>query len=146
MQTTVYTQAEPATVQGTVAQNARTELYTCGGQYAGLPPVWGNPIMPGGAVGAIQQGVLDPATFPGAFVGATASFYQLIETQAAGDELVVGLTRSDVGELLPNWQFSQNPARMDRAVSVFLGIGSTVPTATGPLPDIGVYVLVGSSP
>jgi hypothetical protein len=97
-------------------------------------------------VGAIQQGVLDPATFPGAFVGATASFYQLIETQAAGDELVVGLTRSDVGELLPNWQFSQNPARMDRAVSVFLGIGSTVPTATGPLPDIGVYVLVGSSP
>ncbi len=145
--TVVYTEAEPTGVRDPVAQNARIESYTMGGQFPGATPPFGNPLMPGGATGAIQQGVLDPATFPGSSFGATSSLYQLIETQSAGDELVIGLTRDvpDTGAF-PNWDFTQNPGRFDREVSVFLGIGSTVPTATGPFPDLGVYVLTGCSP
>ncbi len=148
-QTIVYTQPEPAGVTTVVAQNARVENYTFGG-ILGLVPTFGNPIMPNAAQGAIQQGLLDPATFPGSTLGATASFYQLIETQAAGDELLIGVTRVDPGDaVFPTWDFGQNPARFDRAISIFLGIGAippTVPVATGPFPDVGVYVLVGSTP
>lgn len=142
-QTIVYTQGEPSGVTNGVAQNARTESYTFGGQFPGLN--FGTPIMPGGAEGAIQQGILDPATFPGNSFGAKSSLYQLLETQAAGDELLIGLTRVDPGSV-PNWEFGQNPGQFDTAVSVFLGIGSLLPTATGPFPDIGVYVTVGSAP
>ena len=34
----------------------------------------------------------------------------------------------------------------DRDVSIFLGVGTTVGTPTGPFPDLGVYVLTGCSP
>lgn len=146
-QTVVYTQPEPLGVTGTVAQNARVESYTVGGQFPGAAPPFGNPLMPGGATGAIQQGILDPAVFPGSAYGATSSYFQLIETQAAGDELMIGLTRDvpDTG-VFPDWDFTQNPGSFDRDVSIFLGVGTTVGTPTGPFPDLGVYVLTGCSP
>jgi hypothetical protein len=131
-----------------LSKNALIEVYTFGGTYANALGGFGNPINPNGVAGAIQQGILDPATFPGSAFGATSSFYQVLETQAAGDELLIGLTRADPtpGAVLSNWEFGQNPAAFDREVSIFLGIGSVAPPPTGPFPDVGVYVMVGSAP
>jgi hypothetical protein len=140
-QTVVYTQTEPLAtdVSAGVAQSARMESYTFGGLFPGA--TLGNPFVPGGGIGAIQQGMLDPTTY----VDAKSAFYQELEMQAVGDELLIGLTREDPGSY-PNWAFASAPREFDRDVSVFLGAGVTVGPAAGVVPDIGVYVMVGSAP
>ena len=146
-QTTVYVQSEPTVASATVAQNARVEDITTGGIYPGA--VGGLPLIPGGGDGTIEQGILDPA-LAGIGVLAKPSLYQLIETQAGGDELLVGLWRDDdEGNNVPTWDFGQPVTEFDTNVAILLGVGSTTASGLqiqGPFPDIGVYVMVGAAP
>jgi hypothetical protein len=143
-QTSVYVGPEPTTAGGVVVQNARQEFISSGG-----PSVTGGfnlPFLPGGVLlGSIQQGLSNPGAL-GIGEWARPSFYQTIETQAAADELVLSLRRQDTPEgTVTNWDFSQNPGRIDRLVSVFLGLGDTV-NGDGPFRDIGVMVSWGTAP
>jgi len=144
-QTSVYVGAEPTgggppQAQGAVTQNARQEFISSGALGNALP------FMPGGVLfGSIQQGLSNPGA-PAIGPFALPSFYQIIETQAAGDELILSLRRKDTEQgAAPNWEFGQNPSRVDRFVSVFLGLGDTF-NGEGPFRDIGVMVAWGTAP
>ena len=145
-QTTVYVTAEPSatgpTSTDTVVQNARTESVSVGGIYPGA--INGLPFVPGGATGVLQQGILDPASVIGGGGGAQSGFYQLLETQAAGDELLIGMWRDD--SVVADWDFgSPVVGQVDSQVSQFLGADVTSITPTS-FPDIGVYVSFGTAP
>jgi len=84
------------------------------------------PLMPNGANGAIQQGLLPSTT---QFY--TAPMYVVHEVQALGDELIIGFNRN-LGQH-NNWAF----ATIDLHIANFLG---------SETPDLGVYVLMGVAP
>ncbi len=127
-QTIIYTQVEPATALTRVTQNLRSEDLNVGTLEQSLP------LIPGGATGAIQQGLLDPSAFP---TVADQPIYQVHEISAVGDELLIGVTRNIAEDA--NWGFANGEP--DDQFSDFLGTGLTVPT-----PDIGVYVSTGAAP
>jgi hypothetical protein len=140
-QTIVYTEPEPTSVTGTVAQNMRIEDVTTGGEYPPSFITQGLPLMPPiGAgptgIGAIQQGLADPATAGDGV--ALAAFYQWHEIAAVGDELLIGLWRTNPGTQ-PNWNFSGLSA-IDEPVKAFLGQG---PGFGEPRPDVGVLAFWG---
>lgn len=143
VQTSVYVGPEPSTAAGSVQQNARQEFISTG---APVDFANGNlPFLPGGNLGTVEQGILDPAA-GGIGAWARPSFFQLVETQAAGDELLISLRRdADTGGAATNWEFGQNPAQIDRLVSVFLGVGDTV-NGQGPFRDLGILVSWGTAP
>jgi hypothetical protein len=126
-QTIIYTQTEPATALTRVTQNLRSEDLNVGSLPIPLP------LIPGGATGALQQGLLNPAG------GAVADqpLYQVHEISAVGDELLLGVTRNVDEDA--NWGFADGEP--DAQFSDFLGTGLT-PTK----PDIGVYVSTGAAP
>lgn len=127
---------EPTGAQDTVASNLRIEDVTSGGIYPGAQ--LGLPIMPDGTVGEIQQGMMDGFAFnPTAY----AAFFQWHECQAVGDELVIGLWRTNPGSHA-NWDFTQ-PGGTDAQVRIFLGLGNSAGNTT---PNIGVYAMWGVSP
>lgn len=122
----IVNQAEPGGV-GVMTQNVRIE------QLRPEPAAVGQdllPLLPGGGTGVIQQGLLDPATF-----GPNTPFkplYVPVEVAAAGDELLIGVLRDSGG----NWDF----AGIDLTFANLFG------SASGQnLPDIGLYVHVGTS-
>jgi hypothetical protein len=85
-------------------------------------------IKADGTVGAVQQGVEDP----GSIFTATWPGFQLYETKAKGDELLIALWRDD--GTTPNWSFQTVDAELSRV----LGIGSGQ-----AYPSVGVYVMSG---
>lgn len=143
-QTVIYTQPEPANLATPVAQHARIEDVSASSGHT----LGGLPFLPGGATGTIQQGVLDPGSGLGVLF-ARPEFFWIHEVQAVGDELAIGLWREDPDPggptSEPNWDFTQ-PANIDATASIFLGKGSTVAPVSGPYPDLGVMVMVGTAP
>ncbi|MBW2672290.1 MAG: hypothetical protein JRD89_02590 [Deltaproteobacteria bacterium] len=84
-----------------------------------------------GARGAIQQGIAASSPLGGHLRPAFTAY----ECIAAGDELVIVVTRGDTDEqAAPNWDF----AGVDGAFNTFYG--------DPDYPDLGVYVLVGTGP
>jgi hypothetical protein len=92
------------------------------------------PFVPGGGNGVVQQGV---TPINGAKTNAFPT-YALHEVQAAGDELLIAARRDVTDE--PNWDFTDGTG-VDRGFSTAFGKGSGQ-----QLPDLGVYVHVGSAP
>jgi len=111
---------------------------------AAFPGSFALPLLPNGKFGTFQQGVFDPGAFPlpplsTAF--AYAPMFDVFDMQATGDELLVGLTRQDTMPSTP-WNFAPPlPTGADFLVSVLFGTGS----GKG-IPDLGVYVMLGSAP
>ena len=87
---------------------------------------WGIPFVPGGEDGAIQQGML-----PSTVNDYTQPVLGVHEMQAVGDELLVGMYRSD--DAGANWDF----AGVDAVIAEFFG---------AQWPDSGIYVARGLSP
>lgn len=120
-QTVIYNQPDPVTPLVRVAQTARFEDIQFGG--VSLP----NPLVPGGAEGAVQQGILDPSVES----EATRPGWQIHELQAEADELLIGVFRDPDPA---TWDFETT----DAALLPYLG--SEAPR------DVGVLVTVGSAP
>lgn len=123
--TITYIQTEPVTPLGRAVNNVRSEDLNFGSSNNALP------LLPDGTEGVIQQGVADPATF----TGASAPLYQAHELQALGDELLIGILRTDTPE---NWGFTNAlfPANSDLLLSQLFAAGD----------DVGVYITTGTSP
>lgn len=120
----VYIQPEGAAF-AVQTQNLHQENYRHGG--APLPV---NILNPDGAVGAIQQGI----QVSGAGSAHLRPTYTCHEMICAGDELIVLVNRENPeGAVEPNWEF----AGADAAFAAHFDDAT---------PDIGVYVLVGSTP
>lgn len=139
-QTIVYTQEpQPAGVTATVVSSMRIEDISAGGTYGpALVGSNGLPLTPTGALGAIQQGLLDPAVVGFGDDGlAQAPFYEMHEVQAVGDELLIGVWREPAEAPNDVWDFDS----VDSSLFTFLGDGRR-----GPMPDVGVLVMCGSSP
>jgi len=116
----------PTTLGGAATQSVYAEALTFNFSVnAGL----GIPLIPGGTSGSVAQG-LAPSDQEGAV-------YEIIELQALGDELLIGVTRSGAG----TWDFTPSTG-IDATLSAAYGNG-----LDGTLfPDIGVYVMVGTTP
>jgi len=117
---------QPTAPSARVTTNIRSEDVTTGAVNVGLP------FLPNGASGVLQQGLADPVTV----AAADFPFYQPVEVQAIGNELLIGLYRDfDVGPppTVSTWDF----ATVDLQIGNLLG---------DDFPDIGVYVMVGSAP
>lgn len=119
-QTIVYNQAEPLQFGEPIVNHLVVEDMQTGLRR------WGVPFVPGGADGAIQQG-LAPSTVP----TYTDPGFEVHELQAIGDELLIALTRAETEGA--NWDF----AGVDLSVATFF---------SSTYPDAGVYVCRGVSP
>jgi hypothetical protein len=119
-QTVVYNETEPSLVCTPAQQTLRTEYVKACTTSVRLP------LMPDGATGVVQQGIL-PSTTP----GYTAPKFLVHEVQAVGDELIVALTRNIGTEAV--WDFDG----YDQLVA--LAFNSAVP-------DNGVLMTTGVSP
>jgi hypothetical protein len=127
-QSVIYNQAEGADFSF-ATQNLHSENIAMGGASLGA-----NPINPDGADGAIQQGI-QPSTATDTH---TRPFFSPVEVQAEGDELLLAVTRPTVGQNA-NWDFTG--VTVDGAFSNIYGVGTGA-----AIPDLGVYVVVGSAP
>lgn len=122
VQTIMYSESpQPATVTGVATAALRQEDFSTGSPSSPLP------LVPGGASGAISQGILDPNVFTSL---TTTAMFQVHEVQALGDELIVGCYRATSAG---TWDFS--------GVDALFG---SVFSASNPY--FGVRVLVGSAP
>lgn len=141
-----YYPASAATSQGRVMNSAgiqslfvrREEPVTGSTQYIK------SPIFAGPVFGEIQQGSL-PVTpkFGGASGKSYLPFWFLYETEAKGDELVLGCYKeADGGGTLTNWDFAADA--QDEIMSALFGtdVGDLI-AQEGPFPSLGAYVLYG---
>lgn len=136
--TVVYNQAEPANPNAPdslpAVQRGRAEFI----KFGTLPRA--GPIIPPGFpnLGVVQQGVQDPAT---AGTQALAPGFLVHELQAAGDQLIVAITREST--VVPNWGLLGGafPGNADFNLSEKLGAGSG-----SEWPDLGLYVHAGTAP
>jgi len=147
-QSVIYTVPDnTADLYEAASQTARNEAYRFGSLELSQPLLPGTTgVSPPGDRGAFQQGLLDPATFPGTSGKAFRPMYGVLELQAAGNELVISLNRSVEAPATGTWDFSQAGLGVDANVGIQLGLGYTVPPAVGPFQDIGVYVHYGTAP
>ncbi len=130
--TVIYNQPEPISAilpdSGRAVQRVRAEDLRF--STIGIP----GPLLPSGATGVIQQGVLDPATFG---VGANQQTFMSHELQALEDELLIAIYR-DTGPT--NWDFTAGTGA-DEQLGVLLGNTTAADTSR-----VGVYVKAGSAP
>lgn len=119
-QSVVYNEAEPSLVCTPAQQTIRTEFVKACTTAVRLP------LMPDGATGAVQQGIL-----PSTISAYTTPRFLVHEVQAVGDELIVALTRN-IGSN-PTWDFD------DYDSFVALAFNDQVP-------DNGVLMMPGVSP
>jgi len=127
-----FIQTEPVTPLGRSSSSLRSDDLTVGTDNIALP------LIPGGATGILQQGIFDPTIVTATVAGQPA--YQLHEMQAEGDELLIGVTRAT--GTIADWTFSGGVGfSADSDFSLQLGNGSGA-----EIPDVGVYVTVGSAP
>jgi hypothetical protein len=96
------------------------------------------PFLPDGSNGIHQQGVTDPAIFSTPEQAGVAFFAPFV-FDAQGDEMLIVATRST--EFGANWNFNSS----DAGFSNVYGINARGPTHP-PIPDLGIYVMTGSSP
>jgi hypothetical protein len=133
--TVVYNQAEPISVlapdSGRAIQRARAEdIRFSAANLAG-------PILPSGATGVVQQGVLDPGDFG---VSAGQQLFMNHEIQALEDELLIAVYRN-TGPT--NWDFTVATGADDQLGQL---LGNTGAGADGDTARVGVYVKAGSAP
>jgi hypothetical protein len=133
----VYNNAKPANTNGRVVQDLQVEDIAARPVALSMLLPDMRPLIPGGARGAYQQGLLDPnPVAPGAGVLAEVPLYEMFDLQATGDELLIGCYRDTIPDHA-TWEF----ADYDRSISNFFGNGTGA-----TYPDIGVYVMMGSAP
>lgn len=120
--TITYIQTEPAAAFDRAQGNVRAEDIRVGSNNLAAP------LVPGGASGVIQQGVVDPAVLPGGVL----PLYEVHEIQALGDEMILAVYRDTA--TVANWTFSG--ANNDSLFAQLFAAGD----------DVGVYVSVGVSP
>lgn len=95
------------------------------------------PLVPGGALGSYQQGVVD---FGGAFNANQTVTFNSIQLDCEGDELMIAVDKADNQNNDDTWNFS-DPNGTDFGFSQFFGTG------TGAIVrDLGIYVFTGSNP
>lgn len=123
MQSVVYNQTEVAA--GAVqTQQAHAENIAFGG------PTMELPLNSDGLRGVIQQGVLATAAVNR---HTRPSWWEhKLTDDARGDELLIAVTRNDIGAAHPNWEFGAGGA--DAAFAAFYGTVFT---------DLGLQVIVG---
>ncbi len=131
--TVLYEQAEPVAGGIPAVQRAYQQTYTVGLGYE----LGTFPILPGGASGEYQQGVLNPADV--GLVGASGAIFTPLWMDAMGDELIIIATRTDQGA--GNWDFADN--QPDAGFSDVYGTGNG---AHPSYPDVGIYVFSGTNP
>lgn len=120
----VYVQAEPSGLTR-AAQDLRSVDTVVASSTIGAP------LLPSGAVGFIQQGILDP----GVTSQAKRPLYVTFDVTALGDELLIAVTRS--ATTVANWTFGS----VDLDFSKLFGIG-----LGAAHPDIGAYAMIGVAP
>mgnify|MGYP001563697591 FL=1 len=131
----IYEQVEPdnqpnSTAPGTV--RLRNQWFEVrGGTLNGGSP----PFDASGNETIFSQGVLDPATFPGA---AGWPLFNVFRCDAEGDELIVLCTRGDTTE---PWNFQVGG--FDNGFANLYGTGGSTHAS---LPNLGIYVFSGSNP
>lgn len=126
----LYEQAEPAAFGNGVMRVVK-QVYRIGDGGGA-----GDPLLPDGANGIYQQGVLDPAT-----AGAQAAgdpIFQPIWCDVMGDELIVTVNPVPT-EPVGTWDF----AGVDLPFSNIYGTGNG---AHPVFRDIGIYVMTGTNP
>lgn len=128
----LYEQGEPAPGVRAV-QRAYQQTYTIGLGYE----LATFPLLPGGASGVYQQGVLNPADV--GIVGAYGAIFTPLWMDAAGDELIILANRANEG--LGVWDFVDDAA--DAAFSDIYGTGNG---AHPSYPDVGIYLFTGTNP
>lgn len=137
---------KPAAYQGVVYQQAEptgampsVDARSVGNFYAeDIAPIVGRleaPLLPGGATGDVQQGVLDPAVAGDAARMPTAKVHEL---QVLGDEFILGVWRP-VTVAAPTWNFTVLPPATDVLMSLLFGTGSGA-----AIPGLGVYCFAGT--
>jgi hypothetical protein len=118
--TITYIQTEPSTQPGRAVNNIHAEdLEASADKLAG-------PLLPGGGVQPVQQGIFDPTSI----ADAERPSFLTHDAQAIGDELLIALRRSDVS--IANWAFGT----VDKPVADFFTGGT----------NAAVYVMVGAAP
>jgi hypothetical protein len=118
--TITYIQAEPLTQPGRAVNNIHAEdLEASANKLAG-------PLLAGGGVQPVQQGIFDPATI----ADAERPSFLTHDVQAIGDELLIALRRSDAS--IADWAFGGT----DEAVADFFTESE----------NSGVYVMAGAAP
>lgn len=127
--TVVYNQAEPVAFASPAVQNVYAEALRF--NFSLSSPF--SPLVPGGAFGTIEQGTITSEPSTGNFLVA--------ETQAKGDEMVLAIWKE------PNttWNFTNGASDFQLALELGQG-GNQLAPPIGPFPDLGVYVMVGTSP
>jgi hypothetical protein len=124
VQTVMYSETPaPATVTGIATAALRQEDFSTGAPNAPAP------LIPGGANGAISQGILDPGAVGPSI--ANSAMFQVHEVQAVGDELIIGCYRDATAGA--TWDFAGPDALLGSFFS-------------SSYPYYGVRVLVGSAP
>lgn len=138
-----YEQTEPAVGAG--ESKLRIEVIT---PTLDLITEFVQPLLPDGAAGVIQQGVLDPSpTVSGA--SANVPIFCPFWTDAEGDELIILANRFDWQDSgAPAWDFTDPNA--DLAFSNIYGRGAwSDPPDSGshePFRDVGIYMQTGTTP
>lgn len=129
-ETLIYPATEPLTANGRASSNLRIDEISPRADSLPLP------LLPGAlGTGYYQQGVLDPlGTLPFGAYGGVPS-YNSFFTNAKGDELILGVHRASGGAA---WGFGGGDP--DELLSLLFGV------AGGPLPDVGIYVSIGTAP
>lgn len=128
----LFQQPEPAGLHANTFSNLRVESIVPRLD----PSAVRAPLLAGGGVGVLEQGVLDPAVF-----GETAKVpsYQDFLITAAGDEMILFAIRFDPLTPTNKWDF--NSATADKGFANIYGNG------TGQsFPNIGIEVQYGSAP
>jgi len=119
----LYNSVNPGTPLGVSDLEAYPELIIPSNN-----PATGTFLTPQGVNGVVQQGIADPATVP----SANDPWWLYYETQAAGDEMILGVTRNL--PLPANWNFL--PGGNDNSMHEFFASSDVA----------GVFAFAGSAP
>lgn len=105
----------------------------------------GLPILaqPGALPGHYQQGIVDPAVFPGNY--AFSPVFALVPVKAKGDRMLIVCDRGEDPGASATWDFA-DPAGIDRGFSLLYGNGSLTATPHPPFPTVGIYVFQLTAP
>lgn len=130
-----FEQTEPVAGNGSIHMRVEEvvprEIFDPAGTVNNLIP----PLLPGGGIGIVQQGVLNPTTAgPASFAPGFVAF----DTEAQGNELLIFANRFDPTS---DWDFTS--AALDLPFGNVFGTGNG---AHAEFPNNGIYVVTGSAP
>lgn len=104
----------------------------------GLPIV----SQPGAIGGHYQQGIVDPAVFPGNYP--FSPVFAIVPIKAKGDRMLIVADRPDLPTTSEGWQFATG--QTDEGFSRLYGNGSLTASPHPPFPTVGIYVFQVTSP